>query len=122
MTPEKLLERLFPPMLATLVSEPPRDERNWSWELKYDGFRALITIVDGEIAPLGSDGRMKDHLKKQIAQFLDQMRRVARFTGGMDRVECLVRLLEQILRKGLICLLRIPRTPSRCPQPGHHGN
>jgi len=37
-------------MLATLVGEPPPDDRNWAWELKYDGFRAITAIVDGDLA------------------------------------------------------------------------
>ncbi|HEX2122163.1 MAG TPA: DNA ligase, partial [Thermoanaerobaculia bacterium] len=52
MTPRQLLKRLFPPMLATLAEAPPRDEENWTYELKYDGFRAVAAIVDGEVAML----------------------------------------------------------------------
>ena len=37
-------------MLATLVSEPPPDDHNWAWELKYDGFRAVTAIAGGELA------------------------------------------------------------------------
>jgi bifunctional non-homologous end joining protein LigD len=37
-------------MLATLVGEPPPDDRNWAWELKYDGFRAVTAIVGGDLA------------------------------------------------------------------------
>jgi bifunctional non-homologous end joining protein LigD len=48
--PEQLLRRVFPPMLATLVSEPPPDEHNWAWELKYDGFRAVTSIAGGDLA------------------------------------------------------------------------
>ena len=36
-------------MLATLASEPPRDESQWVFELKYDGFRAVSAVVDGEV-------------------------------------------------------------------------
>jgi len=49
-TPEQLLRKVFPPMLATLVDEPPPDDANWAYEMKYDGFRALTAIVDGRIA------------------------------------------------------------------------
>jgi bifunctional non-homologous end joining protein LigD len=49
-TPEQLLRRVFPPMLATLADEAPRDASNWAYELKYDGFRAISAIVDGRIA------------------------------------------------------------------------
>ena len=49
-TPEQLLRKVFPPMLATLADAPPADDANWTYELKYDGFRALTAIVDGKIA------------------------------------------------------------------------
>ena len=49
-SPEQLLRRVFPPMLATLADEAPRDESNWIYELKYDGFRAISAIVDGRVA------------------------------------------------------------------------
>src|SRR5947199_9425531 len=48
-TPESLLRRVFPPMLATLAETPPAGE-SWAYELKYDGFRAVCAIVDGSIA------------------------------------------------------------------------
>jgi bifunctional non-homologous end joining protein LigD len=49
-TPQQLLRHLFPPMLATLVGAPPPDDRNWAYELKYDGFRALTAITNGDMA------------------------------------------------------------------------
>ena len=50
MTPEQLLRKLFPPMLATLADEPPPDDANWTYEMKYDGFRALVAIAGGKMA------------------------------------------------------------------------
>lgn len=49
-TPEQLLRKVFPPMLATLVSDPPADESQWAYELKYDGFRAVAAVVKGKAA------------------------------------------------------------------------
>jgi bifunctional non-homologous end joining protein LigD len=49
-TPQQLLRHVFPPMLATLVGEPPSNDRDWVWELKYDGFRALTAITGGDMA------------------------------------------------------------------------
>ena len=52
MKPEQLLRKVFPPMLATLADAPPVDERNWTYELKYDGFRAIAGIAGGDVALL----------------------------------------------------------------------
>src|SRR4051795_2160904 len=48
-TPESLLRKVFPPMLATLTDTPPAGDA-WAYELKYDGFRAVCAIADGSIA------------------------------------------------------------------------
>ncbi|MBK5259398.1 MAG: DNA ligase D [Thermoanaerobaculia bacterium] len=37
-------------MLATLSEEPPKSDALWTYEWKYDGFRAIAAIVDGEVA------------------------------------------------------------------------
>jgi bifunctional non-homologous end joining protein LigD len=50
MKPEQLLRKVFPPMLATLTDAPPADRKTWSYELKYDGFRAIAAIVAGNVA------------------------------------------------------------------------
>lgn len=50
MTPQQLLTRLFPPMLATLAEGPPSDDDGWTYELKYDGFRAVVGITGGDYA------------------------------------------------------------------------
>jgi bifunctional non-homologous end joining protein LigD len=48
--PEKLLEGMLPPMLATLVDEAAPDEENWIKERKYDGYRALCAVSNGRVA------------------------------------------------------------------------
>jgi bifunctional non-homologous end joining protein LigD len=50
MTPEQLLKKLFPPMLATLAEGPPRNDNGWTYELKYDGFRAVVALTGGRAA------------------------------------------------------------------------
>jgi bifunctional non-homologous end joining protein LigD len=52
MTPRQLLKRVFPPMLATLAEAPPGDDKLWSYEMKYDGFRAVSAIVGKDAAML----------------------------------------------------------------------
>jgi len=50
MKPETLLRKVFPPMLATLTTTPPRDAAEWVYELKYDGFRAVAALSGGALA------------------------------------------------------------------------
>jgi bifunctional non-homologous end joining protein LigD len=52
MTPKQLLKKVFPPMLATLTDAPPRNDEEWAYELKYDGFRAVIAITERGISML----------------------------------------------------------------------
>jgi bifunctional non-homologous end joining protein LigD len=54
--PEKLLEGLLPPMLATLTSEPPPDEEAYLAELKIDGYRALCAVSAGRVAMVTRNG------------------------------------------------------------------
>ena len=48
-TPQQLLKKVFPPMLATLADAAPRDGEAWSYEMKYDGFRAVCAISEGKV-------------------------------------------------------------------------
>jgi bifunctional non-homologous end joining protein LigD len=48
--PETLLERVWPPMLASLAHAPPDDAGAWVIEDKYDGFRALCALSGGRLA------------------------------------------------------------------------
>lgn len=36
-------------MRATLVQEPPRDDENWAYEVKWDGMRAIAFVEDGQL-------------------------------------------------------------------------
>ena len=42
------LPEKFSPELATLVDAPPPDPENWVFEVKFDGYRMLARIEDGE--------------------------------------------------------------------------
>lgn len=49
-SPEQLLRRVFPPMLATLTDTAPEESSSWTYELKYDGFRAVVALTGGKLA------------------------------------------------------------------------
>jgi bifunctional non-homologous end joining protein LigD len=55
-SPEKLLEAVMPPMLATLQESVPGPEDEWVLELKYDGFRALCAVSGGKAAMWSRNG------------------------------------------------------------------
>jgi bifunctional non-homologous end joining protein LigD len=48
-SPEKLLEAVWPPMLATLVAGAPEPASDWVAELKYDGYRAVCALSNGRV-------------------------------------------------------------------------
>ncbi|MDB5888595.1 MAG: ligase, partial [Rhodocyclales bacterium] len=43
------LPATFKPQLATLVDGPPADAEEWIYEIKFDGYRILARVDDGEI-------------------------------------------------------------------------
>ncbi len=47
--PKKPMPKDIPPMLATLVDKP-FDEKGWSYEIKWDGYRALAYLKNGKVS------------------------------------------------------------------------
>lgn len=41
--------RIIKPMKATLASDPPVDDDNWAYEIKWDGMRAIGFVEDGTL-------------------------------------------------------------------------
>src|SRR5208282_3625736 len=49
-SPEALLERVWPPMLAVLAPNRPAPATEYLYEVKYDGYRALSAVSGGRVA------------------------------------------------------------------------
>jgi hypothetical protein len=75
-------------------------------------------VEDVESARLPGEVRVKEHLKKQIAQFLGQFRAAAL----LDGVEDLIGLLDKIRAEGEVCLFAIPRAAARSAEAELNGN
>ncbi len=54
--PEALLEKVWPPMLATLAKPSSVPEGAYFFEVKYDGYRGLAAISGGKLAFLSRNG------------------------------------------------------------------
>ena len=71
--PESLLEKVWPPMLATLAQPPIKEDEYWL-EVKYDGYRGIAGLSGGRLAfqtrnKLDLSGRFPD-----VAQALSKLR------------------------------------------------
>ena len=71
-------------------------------------------VVDGELAGLLGDHGVEVDLEQQVAELLAQVRHVA----GVDRLERLVGLLEQVARQRAVGLPGLPGALGA--QPAHH--
>ncbi len=49
-SPEALLEKVWPPMLAVLAPKRPAPATEYLYEVKYDGYRALSALSGGRVA------------------------------------------------------------------------
>lgn len=73
-SPRKLLEKVFPPMLATLAEGLRDKPEDWFLEMKYDGFRATAAIVEGEIAMWTRNGLDLTARFPHVAEALKKLR------------------------------------------------
>src|SRR6266516_5317969 len=83
-----------------------KDVRMPAHQFGHDGIADVIDGEPGAIGALGGDPGVKDHLEEHIAEFVPQ--RVA--VSGLQRLECLVGLLDQVARQRAVRLLGVPRT------------
>ena len=56
------------PMLATPATEIPKDEANWSFEVKWDGIRALASISGGRIRLEARSGNDVSHRYPELRE------------------------------------------------------
>src|SRR5207237_4019233 len=70
--PEALLERVFPPMLATLVGSLAGLDQH-HYELKYDGYRGLCALSGGKVAAWS---RNRLDLGARFVQLVQALRRL----------------------------------------------
>ena len=78
----------------------------------------LRHVVHVPPAVVGRDLRVERDLEQQIAELVADRVGVL----GVDRLEQLVRLFEQVARERLVRLLRVPRTAARRTQPRLHAD
>ncbi len=76
---------------------------------------AATSSIDHGLGVLLGDARVEHHLQQQVAELLAQ-RGVVR---GLDRLDRLVRLLDEVLDERVVGLLGVPRAAARGAQPVH---
>jgi len=72
-SPEALLKRVWPPMLATLSKPSAVTEGAYVYEVKYDGYRGLAALSGGRLAFLTRNGLDLSSRFPEIASALSQI-------------------------------------------------
>ena len=71
-------------MLATLVDRAPADEGDWAWEIKYDGYRMLCRIDEGQVRFLSRNGREWTDRLDALATRIAKSPLMQRGSGWLD--------------------------------------
>lgn len=74
------------PMLATLVDDP-FDNSGWIYEIKWDGYRAIAHVLDGEVELISRNGKPFTDRYKPVAEALSQLKVSAVFDGEIVAVD-----------------------------------
>ena len=69
-------------MLATLT-DGPFDDDDWIFEEKYDGFRMVATIEDGEVTLYSRNGKIISHKYVEVARALERVKSDAVLDGEL---------------------------------------
>ena len=82
MAPTSTLPKLLQPMLATLTGAP-FDDKDWLFEDKYDGFRMVATIEDGEVTLYSRNGKIISHSYIEVTQAFEGIKHDAVIDGEL---------------------------------------
>lgn len=74
------------PMLATLVDDP-FDNSGWIYEIKWDGYRAIANVLNGEVALISRNLKPFTDRYKPVAEALGQLKVSAVFDGEIVAVD-----------------------------------
>ena len=69
-------------MLATLTGAP-FDDKDWLFEDKYDGFRMVATIEDGEVTLYSRNGKIISHRYIEVTQAFEGIKHDAVIDGEL---------------------------------------
>jgi len=75
-------------------------------------------VGNGEMPLVGRHLGIEQHLQKQVAQLLGQVRKIP----PLDGVEDLIGLFQRVLADGIEVLLAVPGAAIGSPQPRHDGH
>jgi bifunctional non-homologous end joining protein LigD len=76
------LPKHLQPMLAKLT-DAPFDDKHWIFEDKYDGFRMVATIEDGEVTLYSRNGKIISHNYIEVAKALEGIKHDAVIDGEL---------------------------------------
>ena len=76
------LPKRLQPMLATLT-DAPFDDKEWVFEDKYDGFRMVATIEDGEVTLYSRNGKIISQNYIEVAKALEGIEQDAVIDGEL---------------------------------------
>ncbi|RYF61768.1 MAG: DNA ligase D [Comamonadaceae bacterium] len=75
------LPQTLSPQLATLVDAPPADVSEWLWELKFDGYRLVARVHDGQVRLLTRNG---NDWTEKMPDLAEAIKRLPLRSGWLD--------------------------------------
>ena len=94
----RLSGSILKPMLATLV-DAPFDDGDWVFEVKWDGFRIVARIEDGEVTLFSRGGKDVTKTYPPVAAALQKVRRTAILDGELVALDEKGRSRFQLLQR-----------------------